>query len=84
MTIALYVIAFSALTVSFFKSREKTLLALKKAWKSFENILPQFLSILIIIGMMLAILTPEQISKLLGSESGWYPAFPKIHNEAPG
>ena len=72
MTIALYVIAFSALTVSFFKSREKTLLALKKAWKSFENILPQFLSILIIIGMMLAILTPEQISKLLGSESGWY------------
>ena len=37
-----------------------------------ENILPQFLSILIIIGMMLAILTPEQISKLLGSESGWY------------
>lgn len=72
MTIALYVIAISALTVSFFKSREKTLLALKKAWKSFENILPQFLSILIIIGMMLAILTPEQISKLLGSESGWY------------
>ena len=72
MTIALYVIAFSALTGSFFKSREKTLLALKKAWKSFENILPQFLSILIIIGMMLAILTPEQISKLLGSESGWY------------
>ena len=31
MTIALYVIAISALTVSFFKSREKTLLALKKA-----------------------------------------------------
>ena len=52
MTIALYMIAFSALAVSFFKSREKTLLALKKAWKSFENILPQFLSILIIIGMM--------------------------------
>lgn len=66
MTIALYVIAFSALTVSFFKSREKLSLLLKKH-KSFENILPQFLSILIIIGMMLAILTPEQISKLLGS-----------------
>lgn len=72
MTIALYIIAIIALAISFFKSREKTLLALKKAWKSFENILPQFLSILIIIGMMLAILTPEQISKLLGSESGWY------------
>ncbi|NCB44028.1 MAG: permease [Clostridia bacterium] len=72
MTIALYVIAMIALAISFFKSRKKTLLALKRAWKSFENLLPQFLSILIMIGMMLALLTPEQISKLLGSESGWY------------
>ena len=72
MTIALYVIAMIALAISFFKSREKTFLALKKAWKSFENILPQFLAILIMIGIMLAILTPEQISKLLGSGSGWY------------
>ena len=69
--IALYVIAFSALSISFFKSKEKTKLALKKAWKSFENILPQLLTILVIIGIMLAILTPEQISHLLGNESGW-------------
>jgi len=72
MTIALYIISIFALLISFIKSKEKTLLALKKAWKSFENILPQFLSILIIIGIMLAILNPEQISKLLGSGSGWY------------
>ena len=72
MTIALYVVTLTALGISLFRSREKTMLALKKAWKSFENILPQFLSILIIIGVMLAILTPEQISKVLGSESGWY------------
>ena len=71
MTIALYVLAGAALAVSLFKSREKTLLALKKAWKAFENIMPQFLSILIIIGVMLSILTPEQISGLLGKESGW-------------
>lgn len=70
-TIALYVIAFSALSISFFKSKEKTKFALKKAWKSFENILPQLLTILVIIGIMLAILTPEQISHLLGNESGW-------------
>jgi len=44
---------------------------LKKAWKSFENILPQFLSILIIIGILLAIMTPETISKLIGQQSGW-------------
>ena len=71
MTVALYVIAVAALLASLIKSRENTLLALKKAWKAFENILPQFLSIIIIIGVMLAILTPEQISKLLGGESGW-------------
>ena len=72
MTITLYVIAFTALIISFVKSKENTKLALKKAWKAFENILPQFLSILIIIGVMLAFLTPEQISKFLGSESGWF------------
>ncbi len=71
-TVVLYVITVSVLTASFFKSQEKTKLALKKAWKSFENILPQFLTILVIIGIMLAILTPEQISHLIGKESGWY------------
>ncbi|MHB1454619.1 MAG: permease [Saccharofermentanales bacterium] len=75
MTIALYVIALAALIASFVKSKEKTLLALKKSWKSFENILPQFLSILLIIGMMLAILTPEQISRFIGNESGWFGVF---------
>lgn len=71
MTITLYIISFSALLISFIKSKEKTILSLKKAWKVFENILPQFLSIIVIIGIMLAILTPGQISKLLGNESGW-------------
>lgn len=45
-------------------------MALKKAWKSFDNILPQLLSIIIVIGVMLAILSPESVSKLAGSESG--------------
>ena len=71
MTITFYVLALSGLALSFFKSREKTKLAFKKAWKSFENLLPQLLAILIIIGVMLAVLTPEQISGLLGTESGW-------------
>lgn len=69
-TIVLYVIAFSALTSSFVKSKQNTKLSLKKAWKSFENILPQLLVILILIGVMLAILSPEQISNFIGKESG--------------
>ena len=66
----LYGIAGCGLMISFLCDRGKTKMALKKAWKSFENILPQFLSVLVIIGLALAILTPEQISSLLGSESG--------------
>lgn len=70
-TIILYLLAFLFLILSFFKDKKKTKMALKKAWKAFENILPQFLSILVIIGIMLAVLTPETISKLIGQQSGW-------------
>ncbi|NLI90912.1 MAG: permease [Peptococcaceae bacterium] len=59
------------LLFSLLKDKKKTKMALKKAWKSFENILPQFLSILIIIGIMLAVLSPEVISRLIGQQSGW-------------
>jgi uncharacterized membrane protein YraQ (UPF0718 family) len=69
-TYILYVLAAVGLALSFFRDRKKTKQALIKAWKSFENILPQFLSILIIIGLALAILSPETITKLLGTNSG--------------
>lgn len=67
-----YIIAAVALGISWIKSKEKTIQALKKAWKSFENILPQFLSILLIIGIVLSILNANQISQLIGGESGWW------------
>ncbi len=69
-TYILYALAITGLVLSFIKDRKKTKLALKKALKSFENILPQFLSILVIIGLAFAILTPETIQKLLGTSSG--------------
>lgn len=69
-TYVLYGLAALGLIVSFFKSRQKTKLALKKAWKSFEGILPQLLTIMLLVGIMLSILDEEVISKLLGSESG--------------
>lgn len=67
----LYLVASILLSLSFIKDRKKTKMALQKAWKAFENILPQFFSILIIIGIMLSIITPETISKLIGEKSGW-------------
>lgn len=69
-TYILYGIAATGLAASFFKDRDKTKKALLKAWKSFENILPQFFSILILIGLALAVLSPQTISMLLGQGSG--------------
>ncbi len=70
-TIILYVAAITMLIISFFNSRQKSLTALKKAWIAFENILPQLLTVLIIIGIMLSILKPQTISMIMGSESGF-------------
>lgn len=72
MTTLFYLAALGGLLISAIKSKEKTKMALQKAWKSFENILPQFLSVLMVIGIMLAVLTPAQISSFLGAESGWW------------
>lgn len=71
-TTILYILAGGLLLLSFIKDRQKTKGALKKAWKAFENILPQFLAILVIIGLSLAFIEPEVISSLLGLESGWW------------
>jgi len=69
-TYVLYGLAGTGLVISFIKDRGKTKTALKKAWKSFENILPQFLSILVIIGIAFAVLSPDTITMLLGTRSG--------------
>ncbi|RDU24409.1 permease [Anaerosacchariphilus polymeriproducens] len=69
-TVGMYVFTLILLLLSFLKSRSKTKEALKKAWRSFENILPLFLAILLIVGIILSILSPEVISKILGSQSG--------------
>lgn len=71
-TYIIYGLAVIGLSVSFFKDKQKTRMALTKAWKSFENILPQFLAILVIIGIIFAILSPSTIQVLLGSNSGFF------------
>lgn len=42
-------------------------MALKKAWKAFENLLPMLLGIIIIVGIIIAILDPQLIGKLIGN-----------------
>ena len=69
-TYVLYGAAIVWLLFSFCKDKEKTKLALKKAWRSFENILPSVLAVPILIGLILSILDVETISNLLGTDSG--------------
>lgn len=67
-----YGLAISLLILSFIKDKKKTKMAIKKAWKAFENILPEFLVVIILVGFLLAILNPETISKIIGAKSGWF------------
>lgn len=69
-TYSIYGISLLLLILSYVKDRAKTRVALKKAWKSFENIMPQFLAVILLIGLSLAFIDESMISKLLGDESG--------------
>ncbi len=69
-TLILYLITGVCLAVSVFKSRQKTRIALKKAYKAFESILPQFLVVLILVSIALAVLDAPTITVILGKDSG--------------
>ncbi len=71
-TLILYALAAIGLLLSLVKDKKKTLTALKKAWKAFEGILPQLLTVVLIIAISLSILDKTFISKLLGTESGLF------------
>jgi uncharacterized membrane protein YraQ (UPF0718 family) len=66
----LYVMAIILLSISFIKDRNKTRDALLKSWKSFRNIIPDMLSIMLFVGLSLSILTPSLISSIIGEKSG--------------
>lgn len=71
LNLALYGVTAALLAVSWNKDREKTGKALKKAWKAFENILPEFLVVILIIGLLLGLADADTISGIIGAESGW-------------
>lgn len=71
-TILLYLFAGLGLAASLLKDRAKTKLALKKAFKAFEGILPQFLVVLLLVASALAVLDTATISKIIGNESGFF------------
>ena len=69
-TIVFYAVASLALLASLLADRKKTKAALKKAWKAFAGILPEFIVVIVVTGIVLAFLDPTTISRILGRESG--------------
>ena len=69
-TIAIYALAGVLLLLSWIRDKQKAVLALRRAAKSFDGILPLLLSVTFVIGIMLAVLSPHEISLLIGQRSG--------------
>lgn len=69
--VILYILALTLLSYSFFKDRKKTKMALMKSWKAFINILPALAGVLALIGLILAVLPPDLITKSLGQNTGF-------------
>ena len=70
-TYSFYGLAALLLLFSFLKDKRKTLLSLQKAWKMFTGVLPQFIAILLFVGVALAVLSPETIRRMIGEETGF-------------
>lgn len=69
-TMVLYGLAIISLSVSFWASPKRTGLALKKSWKALNNMLPEFIAVLILVGLIITVLTPETISRFIGQDTG--------------
>ena len=70
-TYSFYGVALLLLGISFVKDKSKTILALKRAGKMFVNVAPQFMAILLLTGLLLAIIKPKMIEHIIGAESGF-------------
>lgn len=69
-TRALYIISFGLLILSFAKDRDKTRAAVSKAIRAFLNIMPDFATVLAIVGLMLTFLSPGTVANIIGKETG--------------
>jgi uncharacterized membrane protein YraQ (UPF0718 family) len=70
-TYFLYGVVILLYVLSFIKDKNKTKKALIKSFKSLEGIMPQFLGIIFIVGIILTALSPETISGIIGEKSGF-------------
>lgn len=69
-TYCLYIITIGLLGVSLIRDKNKTKLALKKAWMMFINVLPQFSAIILLMGFLLAVFDENTIKNVIGPGTG--------------
>ncbi len=65
-----YIVVGILLVVSFYKDKQKTKKAIKIGFNSFKKLLPSLIPMMIAIGLILSILSPNTISSILGEKSG--------------
>lgn len=70
--VILYILAFTFLTYSYIRDKQKTRTALIKSWKAFINLLPALAGVLALVGLVLTVLSPDLISKVLGQNTGFW------------
>ncbi len=71
MTTSIFYIVVGILTIiSFLKDRNKTKKAIMIGFNSFKKLLPSIIPMMIGIGLILSILSPNTVSQLLGEKSG--------------
>ncbi len=71
-TLIMYAIMIVLFAVSAFKDRRKTAMAVKKGLKTVENILPQLLTVLVFVAIVLSIFDADMISRFIGEKSGFW------------
>lgn len=75
-TLCLFTLTTLLLTISFIKNKYKTILSLKKSWKIFLKVLPQFIIFFLSAEFFLTLLKPEIIKQsILGSNSSIFGIF---------
>ncbi len=70
MNYSLWILTTGLLIFSFSKSKETTLLALKKAYQKLAKILPRFLLVMSGFALIITFVSPELMNKYIGIESG--------------
>ncbi len=73
--IIFYLISSILLGISFMKDQAKTKKALLKSYKSFMNLLPALMPMVLFVGILLTFVTPALIGRVLGKDAGAFGIF---------